>query len=363
MSNINVTQLKQRFTEEMAAKYSERAVPKAYLQSFYTVVEKNTRYLNYEVKKYDESVAIDIVRGTESNMNKFSLEDNKIIDPPVFGEMFGATEMRSYETSWGSSNYSATAIASFMEEVIERMGVIQDKIDRAKELQCAQVLDTGIITLVNGDNLNFQRKAASMVDNVADGGVYWDSAPTTATPVADVEKMFIFARTVGRAQGGNARLIMGRRAFNAFIKTDEFKTRAGWMNTKLDDVKGQERNSVGASYHGRADFGSWTADIWTYPEYYKNSSGVMVPYIDDRKIHLLGENIKFVMGHAGLPTLPPDGLPGFAESAKKQTKGSYIINEYIDRLKKAWLFEMCSSFVAMPVQINGFASRTVCAAE
>ncbi|MCV5968866.1 major capsid protein, partial [Lactococcus petauri] len=75
----------------------------------------------------------------------------------------------------------------------------RDMIIRAIRKQQADVLQTGIVTLNNGDNIDYKRLPSSMV-NVSTGGVYWGTA-ATATPITDIRKGMDFLRNIGNSGG------------------------------------------------------------------------------------------------------------------------------------------------------------------
>jgi hypothetical protein len=360
MANIPAEQKRALFTQDVVALYEQIPTAFAFLQGFFPIVTKNTRYLTYDVQRSGEPVAIDIMRGQEANLNTFSIHDNKIVDPPYYAESVNATSLDGYDVAIAAQMMNQSANANWMENVLKRLKQLQDKIDRAKELQCAQVLKNGIVTLMSGDSIDFKRKAA-LVTSLASGS-RWDTHADTADPYADIETYCMLMRALGKAQGGNFNILFGQKAYAALIRTDSFKERAKWLNTKLDDIRPQLRNTVQGSYHGRLDCGSFTVDAWTYTEGYETTAGdssTFTQYLEPKNMVVLPDTPKFIMGHALVPQLPPDGLAGLPETAPVKDQEAYVISQYLDRKKKTWEFEIGSCPIALPIAIDQMATVQV----
>jgi hypothetical protein len=158
---IAITQLRAEFTEALVATYSSRLRPTNFLRSFFPSVTAPTRYVSIEVQRLGEKIAADVLRGTEGNRNTFSRNTAKTFEPPFWREYFDATELDLYDRVLGnqmSGNPNPAMFAELVKTVADKLGVLNDKIERSKELQCSQVLVDGIVTMSNGDNIDFKRK-------------------------------------------------------------------------------------------------------------------------------------------------------------------------------------------------------------
>jgi hypothetical protein len=348
MANIASSDARALFTKMLVDVYKERTAPTSFLRSFFTVKEEVTKELSIEVQRGTEKIAVDVERGTEGNRNKFSRSTEKIFVPPYYREYFDATELSLYDRLFGSTEIDDGIFTAFLEQVAEKLRLLQDKIERAYEVQCSQVLETGIVTLNAGINIDFKRKAASLIDN---SGTPWTTGAND--PYADLEEGGNFLRQTGKISGGVINAIMGSSALSAFLNNTIVKDRADVRNFFLDMVRGPQKNSVGAALHGEVSAGSYNFRIWTYPEFYDNSSGVSTPYINAKKVILLPEAPRFVLGFAAVPQL--------ATVNGGVKKGAYIVGDYIDERNHKHIFDIRSAGVAIPVAVDQIYTMQVVA--
>jgi hypothetical protein len=349
MGQIATSDARALFTKMLVAVYKERKTPTAFLRSFFRVVENSTKELSIEVQRGTEKIAVDVERGTEGNRNNFSKSTEKIFVPPYYREYFDATELDLYDRLFGSTEIDNGVFNQFMESVADKLRSLQEKIERSYELQCSQVLMTGIVTLNAGVNIDFKRKAGSLV---ALGGTPWDNDANN--PITEMETGANWMRQNGKTEGVIFNVIMGSSALGAFLNNAKVKARADIRNFTLDVVAAPQRNAVGASYHGRVTIGSYMADIWTYPEFYDTAGGVSTPYIDAKKIVMLPQVPNFVLGFAAVPQLIDEKNPTVK-------KGAYIIGDYKDERNHKHVFDIRSAGVAIPVAVDQIYTKTVLA--
>lgn len=338
--NISTTDARALFTKMLIDVYKERTTPTSFLRSFFKVKESTTKEISIEVQRGTEMIAVDVERGTEGNRNKFSKSTEKIFVPPYFREYFDATELDLYDRLFGSTEIGMGIFTAFMDSVADKMRMLQDKIERAYELQCAQVLETGIVTLINGDNIDFKRKTASMVNKGA--GNYW--ATGTVDPYADLEAGCTFMRQKGKAMGGTFNAIMGSLAYAALLNNTIFKAANNLFNLRLDSVTKPQRESVGGTLHGQIVCGSYLVNLWTYPEYYDTATVQNNSYINPKKVIMLPEDPRFALAFAAVPQLLTDG------AAPK--KGAFVFGDYIDERNAKHIFDVKSAGVAIPVGVD-----------
>jgi len=348
MGSISTTDAKALFTKMMVAQYIERPQVMGFLRSFFADKIESTKELSIEVQRGTEKVAVDVIRGSIGNRNNFTRSTEKIFIPPYHREYFDATDLSLYDRLFADDRIGAGVFTRFLEQVTEKMGLVQDKIERAHEVQCAEVLLTGIVTLQKGINIDFKRKALSLVD--LGGGNYWTTG--TVDPYATLETAGEFIRTAGKAQGGVYNVILGSDALSAFLNNDIVKGRSDIRNFFMDEVLMPQRNATGATSHGEVSSGSYRFRLWSYPEF-RDVSGVSTPYIDPKSIIVLPLAPRFVMGFAAVPQLATIG-GGIR-------KGKFIFGDYIDERNSAHDFDVKSAGLAIPVGIDQIATVQVVA--
>lgn len=339
--NISTTDARALFTKMFVDVYRERTTPTSFLRSFFKVKEGRTKEVSIEVQRGTEMIAVDVERGTEGNRNKFSKSTEKIFVPPYYREYFDATELDLYDRMFGDGEIELAVFNEFINTVADKYRLLVDKIERAYELQCSQVFETGIVTLVNGDNIDFKRKPASKVDKGA--GAYW--ATGTVSPYVDLENGCIFMRQKGKAQGGVFNAILGSEAFKALMDNTIFKAANNLFNLRLDSVVKPQRESVGGTLHGQITCGSYLVNLWTYPEYYDTATTTNNSYINPKKVIMLPEDPRFALAFAAVPRL-------LTKAGSVPQKGAYIFGDYVDERDSKHIFDVKSAGVAIPVGVD-----------
>jgi len=234
MGVISLAQARGEFTNQLQAVYREKILPTAFLRSFFTPKESQTKYVSIAVRRGAERIAVDVQRGTEGNRNTFSKSSEKTFLPAFFEEYLEATEMDFYDKMWNANGtVEVTTFKMWLDETIESLDQLIFKIDRAYEVQCSQVFETGVITLAAGTNIDFKRKAASLVANVA--GNTW--ATGTVSPYENIEAGCNFIRTKGKSVGTVYNCIMGATAFNDFMTNTIVKERNDMQHINLDSIQ------------------------------------------------------------------------------------------------------------------------------
>lgn len=339
MPNIATIDARGLFTNALVEVYSERPKTTGFLRSFFKVTESDSKNISIAVQRGSERVAVDVIRGTEGNRNTFSKSSEKIFMPPYYREFFDATELDLYDRLYSNSSIDSGVFAKFIQSVSDKLGMLQDKIERAYELQCANVLETGIVSLVNGTNINFNRKAGSLID--LGSGNYFTSA---VDPFKVLENGCVFLRQTGKSAGGVFNAICGSVALAELLANTLFTQRQNLFNMSLDSVVGPQMSATGATYHGTLTCGSYKVQLWAYPQSYENASGVNTPYLNDKKITLLPIDPQFILSFAAVPQLLSGGV------APK--KGAYLIGDYVDERMVAHIFDIKSAGVAIPVAVD-----------
>jgi|SRR6478609_1578023 len=357
MPEISVTDARPLFTKDLVDVYRQISEPTAFLRSFFKETYSGTKLVSVEVQRGFEMIAVDVLRGTEGNRNRFSSSTERMYLPPLYDEYFDLTELDLYDRLFGSTQITGSDYANFLYSVAMKVKELENKIARRYELQCAQVLQTGVVQLVNGTNIDFKRKAASLVDPGA--GNYWANAslsgglPTGINPYTQLETGCNFLRQVGKAKGGMFNMILGSKALTDLQTNPFFLQKQNLFNMALDSVNAPQRNSVGAAFHGILTVGSYKVLIWTYPQFYDipASPGVaavlQTPYIDPNTAILIDEAPEFILSYAAVPqllNLNGGGVTPFV--------GPYMVSEWMDQRLAKHDIIVKSAAIAIPTAVD-----------
>lgn len=357
---ISTVDARALFTKTLVDVYQERIAPTTFLRSFFRTVTVPTKTIAIEVERMGEKIAVDVVRGTEGNRNSFYRSTEKIFEPPLFREYFDMTELDLYDRVLGSQgNDQLPLFKSLVDSAAEKLGKLQDKIDRSKEIQCAQVLETGIVTMTQGTNIDYKRKAASIVDKGA--GNYW--ATGSVSPFTDLEAACNFLRKTGRSSDPMFIAILGSSALTDLLANTAFTARQNYFNMALDQVIAPERTlkSEGATFHGILTCGSYKVQLWAYPQFYDlpvndasgnaPSSSVWTPtytstaYWNPKKVAVIPSMPRFTLGHCAVPRLV--GQPG-----QLPAQGEYVMSEFLDERLAKHVLDLQSAPIAIPVAVD-----------
>lgn len=338
---MSPTQFRALYTQMVIDTYLQRPQVTSFIKTFFPEVFTRTKYAVIEVMRFGEDVAIDITRGAEGNRNKFSLSTEKRFEPPYYNEWFDATREDLYDQVIATNGTDAGIFAALLQSIGERLGILQDKIERAKELMCVQVLETGTVTLKDGTVIDFKRKAGSIVDPGA--GQYWAN---NIDVFDQLEAGCNFIRTKGKSGDSTFNLILGATAYANLRKNTKFTDRQSFFNMKLDDVIGPVRdNNNGAAFHGTISTDSYKLQLWTYPQFYKNAAGVDTPYLNAKLGTIIPSNPRFKMACCAVPQ-----LLGAGGSVPQQ--GPYLVRNVLDPDVVADKFIIETAPIPIPVAVD-----------
>lgn len=347
MSTISLAEARGLYTNRLQAIYVEKVMPTQFLRSFFTVKESTTKYISIAIKRGFEKIAVDVLRGTNGNRNTFSKSSEKTFLPPYFSEFMDATELDFYDRLWTESgDIDAKTFSQWLNETIESLDELIYKIDRRYELMCAQIFQTGVVEVEVGTNIDFKRKAPSLVAHSA----AVDFATGTVNPFKVLEDGCTFIRTVGKSGGYVFNAILGSTAMSNFLTNDIVEKRADIRNITLDSIREPQRIADGV-LHGQVTCGAYTVRLWTYPEVYDTASATGLPYIDPKKVIILPENPNFVFTYSGIPQLIGKGTTNEGAGLAGK-RGRYHISEHLDSRANSHEIVVESAGLPVPVAVD-----------
>ena len=349
---IPVQQAKAIFTKAYLAAFKEKIPVPSFLKTFFNVETTRAKTVSIEVQRGTERIAVDVLRGTDGNRNQFSRWTEKEYMPPFFNENFDATSLDRYDRLFGvNPEITPEVIGYLANDISDKLMTLRDKIERAKEKQAAQVFETGIVELINGDNIDFKRKAESKVD-LGSGGDYW--SVTTAGVEADLIAGAEFIRNKGKNGSPIFNLVMSGTGWINLKNTNYFADLANFQQVQLIDVNMPQKESFGAGYMGRISAGAYLFDVWTYDEIYEAAgTGTITRYWPVNYAFMTPSNgTRFTLAHAGVPAIIRDKSNAEFAQFIIQQASEYWINNYIDNPGKAHIFEIMSAPLAVPITID-----------
>lgn len=358
MATISSVDARARFTKALIDVYQERIRPTGFLRSFFPVRQSGALNVAVEVERMGEKIAVDVVRGTEGNRNKFSKSTEKIWTPPLYSERFEMTELDLYDRVLGSQgNANENLFASLLNSAADRMGTIQDKIERALEKQCADVLMTGIVTLSAAESIDFKRRDAnnanpSIVDlNAGSNGGYFSA---NSNVFNQFKVACDFLRQYGHSTDAQFVAILGETALKDMLANTVFTGRQNYFNMALDQVSAPRRNATGAAFHGIITAGSYKVELWTYPQIYDAANGTKTKYINDKYVVVLPSSPRFHMAHALVPQL-------ISQPGQVPNQATFVYDEKYDEWQTSHEMRVRTAALAVPVAVDQIYTMQACA--
>lgn len=343
---ISIQEARGLFTKELSTVFNERPRPTGFIRSFFKTKENSSRYVSIEVQRGSETIAVDVLRGDKGNLNTFNRSTEKIYEPYYRNERFNATELDVYDAIHvnKSGTVDQAQFKNWMTTVTDKLMAITDKIVRAEEVSCTQVLIDGIVTSNATTNIDFKRKAGSKVDLGA--GNYWINP--AIDPLMDIKNGCEFIRKEGKTIGGIYTLILGTQAAIDLSNNAIFLAKADRKDISIIDIGMESFTPQGAVPFGRFMAHGYMIQAYTYPQFY-DLSGVSTPYIDPKKAILLPQSTNFTMEYAAVPMLQDAGSSNRALINKV---GSFHIYDYIDQDMTGHYYGVKSASLPIPVAID-----------
>jgi hypothetical protein len=241
-----------------------------------------------------ETVGIDVVRSGEDvsvviedlstgyRMNSTDVYTNKEFKPPVHKEAIALNSADMLKRSAGENPFaSADLRGRVISRLFAGMVKVEAKIRRAMELQASQILQTGILTLVDSSG-----NAVYTLDFKPKGTHFPNAALIWSNPASDKIADLRALGSVIRADGltNPDQIIMGEGSWEEFIKDAAVQKRFDIRRMEIGTIAPMAMVD-GGEYRGTVEIGNYKYDVWTYGARFKHpATGVSTPYIANDKV-------------------------------------------------------------------------------
>lgn len=280
-------------TVRMLELYQQQTETPRFLSGFFTSPARNfhsSEEVEIDILREDEEVAVavmDITAGARDN--QATVLTNKRFKPPVFKE---AGPISAYELPKRSPgvdpftdpNYQANAMRASMD--ISRR--CEQKVRRAVELMASQVLQTGILTMIDDGgatvfSMDFKPKTA----HFPNAGVTWDGVGA-GDPIEDLRLLCNVIRKNGRVTPRRA--IFGQLAMEYMLSNAKVQARLDNRRMELGFFNAPVSRGFGGIFHGTLTVGQYVLELWTYDQQFKHvQTGTLTQYVEDLKVIVMGE--------------------------------------------------------------------------
>lgn len=297
-------------TKHMISAYFQDAEPTMFLSGLFEARPENfhnSETVEIDIVRSEEDVAIVVQDlSTGYRYNEDEKYTNKEFKPPIFKEAYGLNAFDLIKRMPGQNpfedpNFQANATV----EAFRKFRLLERKIRRSLELQASQVLQTGIITLVDSAgtalySLDYKPKSSHFPTS----GTTWGQVG--ADPLGDILSLGREVREDGLARPDQ--LIFGEKALIEFLK--DANVQALYNNRRIDQgaITRMERRSNGGTYHGTIEIGAYDYEIWTYDGMFKHpQTGVKTDFVHTGKVIVRSSKGRMDKSFGGVPRIaPPD---------------------------------------------------------
>lgn len=274
-------------TTRMIRAYNQMAQPTLFLSGLFQSPPENfysSEEVEIDIIRSDEDVSIVVQDlSTGYRYNSDDLSTNKGFVPPVHKE---AIALNSFDLIKRMPGMNPFESPDFRGNVILRlfngMTKVERKIRRAIELQASQILQTGVLTLVDSGGvalftMDFKPKST----HFPTAGTTWGLAG--ADPAGDINALAEIIRNDGLADPDQ--LIFGVTAFEKFIQDDNIQKHFDARRIDMGTIAPMVMTGNGGQFRGVVEIGNYRYDVWTYGGRYKHpQTGVKTQFIDPDKV-------------------------------------------------------------------------------
>jgi len=349
---MDINQVAFGITQEVIANFRDSKEPNLGLAAWFPSRTTPAKQVSIAVQRSRQLVAVDVIRAAQSNRNNFSKYTQKLFLPPFFSEAFDFTSTQIYDVTFGMGVApSGPQINAMIDSANEYIMECKSKIKRAIELMRASILLYGTATFVNGDSIDFKRKAASL--KVLTGSNTWIPANVaTANPLGDLDTGATFLRREGLSTGNVIDVIMGGNVFGYLTAFPKITTeRQIFANFRRADIGMPQYDDVtGLTFQGRVGSTDFVYNLWTYADFYELDNGTKQSYIPDDMVVMIPNDFVGKTIYAGVPMVM--GSPDSGGLYIGQAEGEFLVHDIVDPQRRSWDVKTESAPLPLPISID-----------
>lgn len=287
-----------------------RTVERGFFALWFRTTEEdytNAEYVEIDVERTTNTVAPTlrdartgavIVKSDSWKEQKYRPPYTALEDPV---DLYGLMERQPGESD--DARDIGTWFGRLAGKIVSTLSRFHRMIGLQVDLQCAQIMQTGEVELRDDkDGTTFKLNFGADSTHFPTVSVAWGTA--NATPVDDVAALADVVADDG--QVAPAYLILGENAWRNLLKNDAFKEMVKKDGLGLGELTPTSLRARGGKYHGYADFGSHTLEIWTYGgSYQRLGASGRFKYLDPDAAIVVArpEDVDFRTVYGGVPSL------------------------------------------------------------
>ena len=293
-------------TRHMISAYTQMAAPTMFLSGLFQSPPENfheSEEVEVDIMRSDEDISIVVQDlSTGARMNSEDIFTNKAFKPPTHDEEFPINSFDLIKREVGQDPFQSPVFrGNLITRAFRAMAKIEAKIRRSIELQASQVLQTGIVTLIDSNGvalytLDYKPK----VSHFPTAGTAWNAGG--ADIIGDLVSLCNVIRSDGLDDPDQ--IIMGEASFEAAMQDTTFRDRFDARRADLGTISPMQMRGGGGIFRGVVEVGNYKLDIWTYGGRYKDpQTGVKTKFIDDGKVVVRASSGRLDLTFGAIPNI------------------------------------------------------------
>lgn len=347
---VPVEQHSTTIVKKVVGKFKEDIPVKAGFSGFFPSEKTATLMVDVEVERDTDLIAVDVKRFTEGTKTKFTRSSEHTYVPPFFKLEYDFARDEVYMNTVALGVTNAVGVnQAIAQNALKNVRKNKKMIERAIRKQQADVLQSGIVTLKNGDSIDFRRKAESMVD--LGSANYWTEEDSN--PSDDLATAMTFLRNIGNSTGSTINVVMRTDAMNAFLSNSAVSKLVDAR--KMDRVKivmPQFNEASGMAFHGQIAAGDFVVNLWTYNEKYTNEAGETKYYLERENVVVLPSDFQGKTIFGGLPYMRKQRMQNQDVKMPGVMAADYLLRAYDDEKTISSTLELTSAPIAIPFTVD-----------
>lgn len=348
----------------MLAPFIELAPAPMFLSGFFKTGPANihsSESVELDVQRDGEDVAIVVSdNGGGHRENENDKYTNKLFVPPKLDEELPINAHTLLKRNPGDNPFEDKDFqATMILRAFNGFAKLQNKIRRAVELMCSQVLLTGAITALNGAgntvfSMSFSPKGTHNVTPTA-----WPTSSGTGAPLTDLGSLADVIRSDSHQEPNT--LIFGQGAWGRFVADPQVQQYLIRTGLGLGGLAPQSRG-MGATFMGVVRIGAYEFQCWTYNGTYKHpQTGTPTRYVGDNKVIMLSSNARLDLSFGAIPIIMPERrvlqLPTRISDGGRGI--DLTVHSWLENGGKQLIVSAGTRPLPIPVEIDSFGSLTV----
>lgn len=345
----------------------QRTSPTLFLSSFFKLTERGihaSEHVEVDIRRGEPRLAVPVqdvtVGARKIETSKF---ENRKYRPAVVKletpiSVWSTAKRRPGENTFQDPDFRRAA----REEAFMAMNECEDMTRRSVELQCAQILQTGVVDLKDENGvtiytLDYQARPSHFLTTTA-----WAADGNTGDPFADIDALGIAVRRDGKQKGTD--LIFGTTAMVRFLASAKVKTRLDNLGLqRLQEVAPADRPD-GATFYGTMVIGQYKYNLWMYDGYYIDPETLEpTPYVGDTNVVMVAAAGRRDLTFGAIPQfVPPD-----ARAMQFMPSRMSSVSQQFDMTTNVWVTPDGSTLtlsvgtrpLAVPTALDTFGCLTV----